>query len=623
MPRRDTVFFAVLTFGLLAMPARPQSFPVFIGQSNQVLAPSINQDGSLVAFGAAVDLNGTPGNAADAWLWSSGTPFFSQVRRLTNYAGSATPSMVTAVSISPDGANVAYTAFVSSSGRTEEVHLIDTAAGTDHLLVSDTQGCVQPLIACPAINCFFPCVHEPHFTADGRILYTVSRNQPFYLVTADGAETQLPVYSGSLAAGPQRVVSNSGLVVFTSSAPAGPTFVAAPNDVYAMNLDGTGVRNVTHFASVNQYAQNAVISADGQTIAFESNYGPVASTDNQAQQIFAINADGSGLRQLTAGPDPATNPSLSADGSLVAYVQSGQIKTAPTSGGGTVTVLTNFQYSTARDSVLSDDGSRVAFSIGPPNSGRGALYETPVAGGGRATVFAPVSLNVGGVFGVAGLEAPSPGSLISAYGLNFSDDQLLAPTGYPLPATLGGLSLLVNGRAAPIAAVTPWQINAQLPQDVPVGNATFQVSFNEASANTVTAQIQATAPSVFAYLAQGTQPGTTYWQAAAFHPGTATPADANHPAAAGETLETYGSGLGLTNPAVAGGEPSPTSPLAWAVVTPQVTIGNQPARVTFAGLVPGLVGIYQINTVVPAGLAPGQQPLVWTVDNRGASIYVE
>ena len=105
--------------------------------------------------------------------------------------------------------------------------------------------------------------------------------------------------------------------------------------------------------------------------------------------------------------------------------------------------------------------------------------------------------------------------------------------------------------------------------------------------------------------------------------GTGTPADAAHPAAAGETLETYGSGLGQTKPTVPAGEPSSFSPLAWATVIPEVTIGSLPALVTFAGLSPGLASVYQINVIVPDGLTPGQQILNWTWDNRGASIFVK
>ena len=44
-----------------------------------------------------------------------------------------------------------------------------------------------------------------------------------------------------------------------------------------------------------------------------------------------------------------------------------------------------------------------------------------------------------------------------------------------------------------------------------------------------------------------------------------------------------------------------------------VTIGGQPATVSFAGLAPGFVGVYQVNAQVPAGITPGDAvPVVLT-----------
>jgi uncharacterized protein (TIGR03437 family) len=107
-----------------------------------------------------------------------------------------------------------------------------------------------------------------------------------------------------------------------------------------------------------------------------------------------------------------------------------------------------------------------------------------------------------------------------------------------------------------------------------------------------------------------------YSQAAAFHAGTGIAADMDHPAMAGETLEIYGLGLGVTDPMVDAGVASPAPP-ARSVQAPGVQIGGRDAAVTFAGLVPGLAGVYQVNAVVPTGLAPGLRTLTWLGAGRG------
>jgi uncharacterized protein (TIGR03437 family) len=94
---------------------------------------------------------------------------------------------------------------------------------------------------------------------------------------------------------------------------------------------------------------------------------------------------------------------------------------------------------------------------------------------------------------------------VSLYGLNFASDELATAESFPLPPTLSNLSVMVNGQTVPLVAVSPWQINAQLPQTTPPGNVTFQiirslrVAFTDS--NTVAVQVPASAPSVFAYSA--------------------------------------------------------------------------------------------------------------------------
>src|ERR1022692_3787942 len=53
------------------------------------------------------------------------------------------------------------------------------------------------------------------------------------------------------------------------------------------------------------------------------------------------------------------------------------------------------------------------------------------------------------------------------------------------------------------------------------------------------------------------------------------------------------------------GSPAAGNPLSETVTKPTVTIGGVPANVTFSGLAPGFVGLYQVNAQVPAS-APGR-----------------
>ena len=51
--------------------------------------------------------------------------------------------------------------------------------------------------------------------------------------------------------------------------------------------------------------------------------------------------------------------------------------------------------------------------------------------------------------------------------------------------------------------------------------------------------------------------------------------------------------------------PTPAEPLARTTAQPSVIIGGRSATVSFSGLAPGLIGVYQINVQVPSGAATG------------------
>ena len=99
-----------------------------------------------------------------------------------------------------------------------------------------------------------------------------------------------------------------------------------------------------------------------------------------------------------------------------------------------------------------------------------------------------------------------------------------------------------------------------------------------------------------------------------------TLADANHPVTVGQTIVIYCTGLGEVTPGIAAGTQTPASPLSTTVNPVTVTIGGVNAPVAFAGLTPLQTGLYQVNAVVPAGVAPGNQvPVVVTAAGQASA----
>jgi uncharacterized protein (TIGR03437 family) len=172
-------------------------------------------------------------------------------------------------------------------------------------------------------------------------------------------------------------------------------------------------------------------------------------------------------------------------------------------------------------------------------------------------------------------SAISPGEIISIFGSGLA----------------GTVSF--NNIPAPLFYVSPSQINAQVPYGLDPGTVTVQVS-----ALTQTMTMGATAPGIFTTNQTGSGPGAIL-RADDYQ--TATPSTPAHP---GGFIAIYCTGLGQLTSPVAAGTPAP-NPSPQTVVLPQVLVGNTPATVTFSGLAPGFVGLYQVNAQLPIGVQTG------------------
>jgi uncharacterized protein (TIGR03437 family) len=203
----------------------------------------------------------------------------------------------------------------------------------------------------------------------------------------------------------------------------------------------------------------------------------------------------------------------------------------------------------------------------------------------------------------------APGGLITIYGQNLSDG-VGQSSDLPLPQQLNGAQVLLGDQLLPILYTNPGQLNVQVPYGVPV-NTPYQLTVQRGNALSVPQQlvVAAAEPGIFTVNQQGSGQGSIVKSdgVTLAQPGT--------PASIGETVVIYCTGLGAVTPQVKEGAPPPTPPpFSGTDNQVSVTIGGKPAEVTFGGLTPGIPGLYQINAVVPAGIATGDTvPVVVSV----------
>ena len=301
--------------------------------------------------------------------------------------------------------------------------------------------------------------------------------------------------------------------------------------------------------------------------------------------------------ELTIGPDNIVygptyaqcTPSLSCNGTVFSLTPPG------TTGQWTETTLHNF--------TGGDDGGLP----GPMALGsNGTLYGTTQTGGtyGGGTVFSlkvanpGPSINPGGLVTAAGYTAPvAPGSIAYAFG-DFFVPVPLSASQSPLPGGLSGLSLQFDSTApAPLFFVSGGQVNLQVPWELAgQSQASLTATLNGQTGAAQAVNLGTFAPAIFTTNATGTGQG------AILDAGNQLVA-ASNPATPGSTvLQIFCTGLGPVDNHPPTGSPAPSDPLAHTTTTPTVTIGGVAADVSFSGLAPGYVGLYQVNAQVPAGL---------------------
>ena len=270
-----------------------------------------------------------------------------------------------------------------------------------------------------------------------------------------------------------------------------------------------------------------------------------------------------------------------------------------------LTDINNLSYPGARIvATASAGGSVTPAEAAADAQGQAAFRWTP----GAAAIsqlrlevkgLPDVNLTIGGGSAAAVIEAVenaasfeagiAAGAIETAWGVNFAGGQTVIAPAAAWPAQLGGVKALLNGSALPLLYVSDGQINFYVPADATLGAGTLTVVTPSGGQASATVNVKPSQPGIF--------PG------AVLRAGSTSSA-VTTAVRAGDYVEVYCTGLGPTQ--LSGG-------MQWTVQTPIAFVGSAPATVTFSGLAPGFVGLYQVDVQVPAGLAPGLQPLTLTI----------
>jgi len=331
-----------------------------------------------------------------------------------------------------------------------------------------------------------------------------------------------------------------------------------------------------------------------------------ASTVNFSYQVGGATPAAQAVQLSSSGPSVPFTATFNGGGTSPA----GLVTVTPTSGT-TPSALTL----TLNAAVLATLGAGTY-------SGNVVVSSTAIPGGDvtikvNLTVAAaapPVIVSV--VNGASFAPGPvSPGEIISIFGSNMgpTPGQGFTPVNGKIDVNLAGTQVLFDNVPAPLIFVSFGQINAIVPYEVAnllnTGQGTrVTVVRGGVASSTFVSGVTATSPAIFSALQTGNGQGAILNQ-------NLSPNSLGNPAVKGTFVSIYATGEGSLTPFVPTGTISgPSLPLPRPVADVKVTIGGQPATISYAGEAPGLVsGVIQINAMVPGNINSGPQQVVLTI----------
>lgn len=503
---------------------------------------------------------------------------------------------------------------VDSSGN---VYIGDT--GNNLVRVVSTSGIITTFAGTPgtagyggdgggATGAFLTAPAGLAFDSAGNLYIADSGNNVIRKVaapTSSSSTNTITTYAGSFANGGKYLgdggpASKAGMSVPVAVA------VDASGNLYIADSNNNVVRKVSTNLIISTLAGNGNpgFSGDGGNPAFAKLSHPKGVTVDSSGNVYIADTLNSRIRLVS--PNSTT---------INTVIGTGQAAYFGDNGPG-LQAAVNFPAGLSLDGsgnlIISDtDNSVIRKFVPSSNSG-----SKPVISAGGV-----ITASQFGAFSTI-----SPGAWIEIYGTNLANttmDWSNSFHGINAPTTLGGTTVTIGGLNAYIEYVSPTQVNVQAPllalnpgsQTLVVSTAAGQSANYSLNVTNTAAGLYA--PSIFSvggkqYAGAQHQDGTWVMPAGAVSGFTSSPAKV------GETITLYGVGFGQVNPSQPDGQQvqnvnnSLTTPLT-------VFFGPAQATLTYDGLIPPYLGLYQFNVTVPNVASSNLVPLTFILGNTDST----
>jgi uncharacterized protein (TIGR03437 family) len=244
-------------------------------------------------------------------------------------------------------------------------------------------------------------------------------------------------------------------------------------------------------------------------------------------------------------------------------------------------------------------------------AGRGIWYGTPPATTPAKPTFTANAVTNGASFS----NSLSRGSVTTIFGANLAPPGGAASATFvPLPVSLDGVMVTVDGMPAPLWYVSPGQISFQMPWEAPLaGTSNLEVYNGLGVSDEVPVTLSPDAPGIFEY-----SPAAGDTEGVITHPDYSL-VTAAKPAVAGETIVVWMTGFGDVAMVPESGF---VSPLGATVATlPAASLAGANITVNYAGLTYGAIGLAQVQLTLP-GTLPSGNPLSLQITARDAASQI-